>query len=878
MAAQHMTDRPTGTVTLLFTDIEGSTRLLQRLGAADYARLLGTHHRLVRSALAACDGIEVKTEGDSFFATFQRATDAITAVVDVQRSLAAEDWPAQEVVAVRMGIHTGEVGLVAGEYVGLDIHRAARIAAAAHGGQVLLSSTTRDLVTDELPVGVSLVDLGDHRLRDIEEPEHVFQLAIDGLVAEFPPIRALSARYEVLPAETTTFVGRERELGQASALLAGTRLLTMTGPGGTGKTRLALRLARTVGGEFADGVAFIQLAAITDHELVGPTIRHALGLADETGRTASETLVARLVAKELLLVLDNFEQVLPAARVVAGILEGTDAVKIVVTSRASLRVSGEQEYPVPPLAVPGKAETADLAQLASSESVKLFIQRARTARPDFDLNAGNAEAVAAICRRLDGLPLAIELAASRIKLLPPAALLARLSNSLDLLQTSAADRTDRQRTLRGAIGWSYELLGEAEQRLFRRLSIFAGGFRLEDAESIAAAPGPVGVEVFDGVSDLVDNSLLRPLGDYPDVRFGMLETILEFGREQLATSGELELLAEALARRVVGMVEAGEAYLTGSREWLDRLDANHDNIRFALAWLTDHEIELALLTGGRLWRFWHLRGHLREGTQVLSGMLARPAANQPTAARAKALVGLAGIVYWQGNYELARSSYEEALTIARGQTDAALEVEVLYSLAYVRAIERDWAGAARDFAAARQMYERQANELMATWALEAGGMVATLSGDHQAAVTMLDESFARFERLGDAFGQRNTLSVVTRALMNLGRLDEAAERNRRVTRLALEASDITSLSQSLHDAAALAALEGDLVRAATLTGAAQRMVEESGGEPPPELVNRIEAWPTVEARLEPSRLADLLAQGRRLSNDDAVALLLGETT
>lgn len=872
-----MADRPTGTVTLLFTDIEGSTRLLQRLGAADYARLLGDHHRVMRAALNSCRGIEIKTEGDSFFAIFSRAADAIVAAAQVQRGLAGQAWPAGTSVAVRIGIHTGDVGLVEGEYIGLDINRGARIAAAAHGGQVLLSAATHALVAGALPDGVTVLDLGEHRLKDLDQSEHVFQLAIEGLPAAFPPIRSLSSRYEVLPAETTTFVGRERELAHLLKLLTGTRLLTMTGPGGTGKTRLSLRLARETGADFADGVVFVPLAAITDPDLVATTIRQALGVGEESGRTAQETLVARLSGKEVLIVLDNFEQLLPAASVIAALLESTDGLKFVVTSRSVLHVTGEQEYPVPPLSLPGAAEVADLDRLAGSESVALFLQRARAARPDFELTADNASAIAAICRRLDGLPLAIELAASRIKLLPPPALLAKLGRSLDLLQTTTADRTDRQRTLRGAIGWSYDLLAEPDRRLFRRLAIFAGGFGLEDAEIVVAAAGPVGIDVFDGVAGLVDNSLIRPLGDYFDVRFGMLETILEFGREQLQATGELDVLAEAHARRVAALIVAAEPHLTAGREWADRLEANHDNVRAALVWLAEHDIDLALLSAGRLWRFWHLRGHLREGAQTLASVLAQPAAAEATPARAKALVGLAGLVYWQGNYELARRSYEEALGIARRIGDAALEVEILYGLAYVRAIERDWAGAARDFDSAQELYAQQSNELMAAWALEAGGMVATLSGDHNTAVAMLDDSLARFERLGDAFGARNTLSVETRALMHLGDLDRAVQLNRRVTRLARDSGDITSLSQSLHDAASLAALAGDHERAATLTGAAQRIVEESGGEPPPELVNRVEAMPTLERKLDRDRLDELLAAGRRMPTDEAVAYALDDS-
>ena len=869
-----MAGLPIGTVTILFTDIEGSTRLLQGLGAIDYARLLGDHHRLIRGAVSACDGVEIKTEGDAFFVVFTRATDALAAAVQVQRELAAHDWPAGASVAVRMGIHTGEVNLSEGEYVGLDVHRAARISAAAHGGQVLLSDVTQAAVVGSLAPDLSLRDLGEHRLKDIDQPERLHQLVIEGLPADFPPPRAVATRFDLLPVEMSSFVGREEELRRVGDLIAGTRLLTLTGPGGTGKTRLALRLARTIADQYADGAAFVALAPVSEPLLVPSTIRQALGLTEQQGRPAIETVIERLAGREVLLVLDNFEQVSPAATVVVEILEAVPGLTVMVTSRAALHITGEQEFGVPPLSVPAAADAADLERLSRSDAVALFLQRARAVRAEFELTPENARAVVDICARLDGLPLAIELAASRIKLLPPAALLERLANRLDFLQSTGADRTDRQRTLRGAIDWSYGLLGEHEKSLFRRLSVFVGGWRLDEAERVVSAACDLGIDLLDGMAGLVDHSLVRQVEGGADVRFGMLETIREFGREQLTAAGELRATGDAHARCYAELIAEAEPKLTAGPEWNDRLEADHANIRAALLWLTEEDVELALLTGGRLWRFWHLRGHLREGSAALSAALARPLAGVPTFGRAKALLGLAGLVYWRGNYELARSSYVEALDVARQIGDETLEVEAVYSLAYVRAIQGHWDDAARDFRAAQELYERQDNGLMATWALESVGMVTTMRGAHEEAVPILEESLGRFEKLGDTFGTRNTLSVVTRALMHLGRLDDARQLNKRVTGLAVAQGDLTSLSASLHDAASLLALAGDLERAAVLTGAAQKIVDESGGEPPPELVNRIEARPQLEREMDSGRLADLLAEGRRLSVEEATELAL----
>jgi predicted ATPase/class 3 adenylate cyclase len=870
------TDLPTGTVTMLFTDIEGSTRLLRQLGASDYAQLLAEHHRLMRSAIAACDGAAVKTEGDSFFAVFGRAEDALRAAVQAQRDLADTRWPSGVRVAVRMALHTGDVSLSEGEYVGMDIHRAARLAAAGHGGQLLLSETTSEIVEGELPPGVTIVDLAEHRLRDIEQPEHIHQVVIDGLPSEFPPLRAEPVRFEILPTEASAFIGRDALIEQASQLLANNRLLTLTGPGGTGKTRLSLRIARVVGAEFADGVAFIALADLSDPELVAPTIRQTLGLGEQAGRTPLETLAEWLATKQVLLVLDNFEQIVSAAPVVARLLEEANELRIIVTSRTPLHIEGEQELPVPPLSLPAESTSLDPATLEQSESVALFVQRARALLPNFRLTPETARAVAEICARLDGLPLAIELAASRIKLLPPPALLARLGNALDLLQGGHADRTDRQRTLRGAIDWSYSLLSDDEKALFRRLSVFVGGFSLDAAETIVTAAGPLQVDTLEGIGSLLDHSLLRHDGGEAEPRCSMLETIREYGRECLLASAELNETASAHAAHFAELVGEAEPHLTGGPEWADRLERDLGNIRAALEWLGEHDLPLALVTAGRLWRFWHLRGHLREGEATLSTLLADPRGQAGTAARAKALIGLAGIVYWRTDYARARSAYEDALAIARECGDSELEVEVLYSLAYVRAIGRDYEGAEHDFDAARQLYEAQGNQLMATWALESVGMIASLAGDHERAIELIDRSIERFGELGDGFGLRNVLAVAVRTLMHLDRLDRANELNRRVVRLALDQRDVTSFSATLHDAASLAALAGDLEKAAIVTGAAHRVVDETGGEPPAELVNRIEAMPLLERELEPARLRELLAHGHRLTDEEATRLVTGE--
>ena len=868
---------PTGTLTLLFTDIEGSTRLLQRLGGADYARLLAAHHRLLREAVIANHGTEVKTEGDSFFVVFERADEAVAAAVQAQRGLAAEEWPAGAMVAVRMGLHTGELALSAGEYVGLDIHRAARISDAGHGGQVLLSGATAALITHELPSGVSLRDMGEHGLKDLDAPEHIYQLVIDGLAVDFPPIRAVSTRIELLPPETTTFVGRERELTRIRQLLTGTRLLTLTGTGGTGKTRLALQLARDVAAEYADGVAFVPLAAIDSPELVASTIRQTLGLAEQPGKSAAEVLAEYLHERQFLLVLDNFEQVLAAAPVIGRLIGRTTKVAILVTSRARLQLTGEQEFSVPPLELPGLDQAGDLQVLSQSEAVALFMQRARAMLPDFDLTAANARAIVEICTRLDGLPLAIELAAARIKLLPPQALLARLEHRLDILQSSTADRTDRQRTLRGTIDWSYELLGQPEQALFRRMSIFVGGWSFESAEALAMAADAPAVDTLDGLTALVDHSLVRQEAVAGEPRFMLLETIREYGREQLAEAGELEPSAALHAAHFAGLAERAEPHLTSGAEWLDRLELEHDNLRAMLRWASDNDIQQGLRCAGQLWRFWHLRGHLREGSALLRDMLDRPAAAVPTPARAKALVGLAGLVYWMQDYAAARTAYESALPIARDNGLRDLEAEILYSLAYVRGTSHEWGPSVRAYLRARKLYSELGATSGVAWSDFGVGMIYGLRGKHDESLPIVAEALARFEELGDEFGMRNAQAVLTRALTSLGRLAEARVYNSQNITAAHTGRDPTSLSAALLDLATIEAMSADPRRAARLYGAAQTIVERTGGQTPPELLNRIEPLPLIRQQLDAAELDALVAEGRALSTDEAVALALAET-
>jgi predicted ATPase/class 3 adenylate cyclase len=679
------TDLPTGTLTFLFTDIEGSTKLAAALGER-WAGILERHQGILRDAFTSRGGVEVATEGDSFFVVFPSAPGAVAAAVAAQQALVDETWP-DEVgqLRVRMGLHTGEGTLGADNYVGLDVHRAARVAAAGHGGQVLISSATRSLAEQNLPEGVTLRDLGEHRLKDLAQPERLAMLIVPGCPTDFPPLRTVDAVPNNLPVQLTSFVGRQREVAEASGLLLdGARLLTLTGPGGTGKTRLSLQVAAEVSDRFADGVFFVPLAPVTDPDLVASAIAQALQIPIAGNQPADERLRDWLAGKQILLVLDNFEQVLPAASLVGELLKTGESLRVLVSSRAPLRLYGEREFPVPSLGLPAQVPY-DVDVLSQYEAVKLFIERAVAVRPDFAVTNENAPAVAMICARLDGLPLAIELAAARIKVLSPQAILPRLESSLDLLSAGARDLPERQRTLRGAIAWSWDLLTEPQRRVFVRFGVFVGGARLEEAEAVCAPD--LGGDLLDAISELVDQSLLRQ-SEEPDgePRFWMLGTIREYALERLDEGGDGESVRARHAEAYASLAERAESFLTGADQntWLALLDREHDNLRAAIHWaIAAGEAELALRLISAPWRFWQFRGHLREAAARQAEVLAMPgAADVDWKLRYRALEATGGILYWSGDYNAAHRLYSESLDAARAGGDRALEAQALYNRAF----------------------------------------------------------------------------------------------------------------------------------------------------------------------------------------------------
>ncbi len=664
---------PAGTITMLFSDIEGSTALLSRLGDR-YGEALSAQRAVLRAAIRACHGHEMGTEGDSFFVVFESAGDAVGCCVAAQRALVGHDWPGGVPIRVRMGLHSGEPVRHEGGYIGLDVHRTARIAAAAHGSQVVMSDATRLLAASRLPAGVSVRDLGFHRLKDIEAPERIYQLVVAGLREDFPLLKTLGTQTS-LPVPMTPLVGREGDLEQLRGAIARpeVRLITLTGAGGVGKTRLALAAAASLAAAFLQGVFFIALAAVRDAEVMWKTLADSLDVSEDGPATGAVT--AYLRGRRALLVLDNLEQLDGAADVVAALLASASGVVVLATSRRPLHLAGEHEQPVPVLEVP---RDADVEAVANCAAVRLFVQQADLVRPGFTLTQGNAADVAAICGRLDGLPLAIELAAARVKLLAPKALLARLGRSLELAAADAG-RPTRQQTLRNTVAWSYDLLAPEVAEVFRQMSVFAGGCDLE-ALAVVAVTGHGHTAQADPLqlaADLLDVSLITVSeGADGEPRLGMLETIRRYALERLKQAGDVDGTRCRHAEHYAAFAEQMLERLNGPEHLasVDRLEAEHDNMRAALAWsLETPPAEVARdgdrsATGVRLVQalapFWYQHGHAIEGRRWLERAIAL-APDDAGAPLARLAHWLGVLLDEQGELEAGLRFLERSLAIWR---------------------------------------------------------------------------------------------------------------------------------------------------------------------------------------------------------------------
>jgi len=819
-------DVPMGTITLLFTDIEGSTLLLQQLGE-QYSRVLAQCRQLLHAAFQPFHGHEVDTQGDAFFFAFARATDAVSAVVAAQRALASHAWPEGVAVRVRMGLHTGEPQRTADGYVGLDAHLAARLMSAGHGGQVLLSQATRHLVEHHLPAGVSLRDLGEHRLKDLPQKSHLFQLVIADLPADFPPLGALDARAHNLPVQPTPLIGREREVAAVQQLLLreDVRLLTLTGPGGSGKTRMALHVAAELSDHFTDGISLVNLAPISDAELVVPTIALTLGVKESPTRSMVEQLQAFLQEKQVLLVLDNFEQVVSAACILSDLLARCSHLKLLVTSREVLHLAAEHEFAVPPLSLPDLNHLPDLVTLSHYEAVALFIARAQALMPDFQVSNASAPAVAEICTRLDGLPLAIELAAARIKLLPPPALLARLDQRLALLTSGGRDAPARQQSLRKTIDWSYQLLDAEEQRLFGRLSVFVGGCTLQAIEAICAAldTQTPAVSVLDGAASLIDKSLLPQIEqEAAEPRFAMLETIREYGRETLAASGEAEVTHQAHAAYYQALAEAAEQAWNGPQQvvWFARLEQEHDNLRAAMNWLLERgEAEMALRLGTALWWFWYAQEHLHEGWNKLSRALER-SEGVAVPLRARALWATGSLAASLGHIEQGEGLCQESLALFREIGDTQGMGDATFHLAHIAFARWDLAAARKRFEESLVFLKETGDKILTAWALGALALVVLYQGEFAMVHPLAEQAREICLEVGDITGVTMSLLTLARVVFWQGDLVRAQT-------LAEEGLAHASETGATSAEALALALHGEITLAQGETTTARLLIEQS---------------------------------------------------
>ena len=787
---------PTGTVTFLFTDIEGSTKLWQDQPRA-MQNALARHDALLRQAVEMHDGYLVKTTGDGVHAAFATASDALAAALAAQCALQTEPWDLKAPISVRMGLHTGSAEEREGDYYGNVLNRTARLLAAAHGGQALVSAATQELARDHLPPEAGLRDLGEASLKDLSRPERVFQLLHPALAADFPPLRSLDnpALPNNLPQQLTSFIGREKELTEITALLVRMRLLTLTGTGGSGKTRLSLQVAADVLDQYEGGVWLIKLASLTDPALVPQTVADALGVREEAGKPSMRTLVDWLRPRRLLLILDNCEHLIIAcATLAADLLKECPEVYLLASSREPLGVAGEQIYRVPSLSLPDPKKNVTAAALSQYEAVFLFIERARAVRPDFAVTDANAPAVAQVCFRLDGIPLAIELAAVRVRSLSVEDINARLDNRFRLLTGGARDILPRQQTLRALIDWSYDLLTEQEKTLLRRLSVFAGGWTLAAAEVVGLEEAAVGGiiedwEVLDLLASLVDKSLVvYEEGEGRGARYRLLETIHHYSQERLTENGEETAARQRHLDFFLAFAEEAESQLLDEyqQDCVKRLQAEADNLRAALT-QSQSDTQAALRLAGALKTYWNFTNLVREGRVHIAAALSLPGAGERTAARAKALIGAAGMC----DLVESRSCFEEGLSIARERGDALLTV----------------------------------------WALLGVGDTASSQGDYQEADDLLAESLALCRAAGYWPGTLWALNYQGVTALRQGRAAEARECWERAVAAAREGHLDSRICWTLNSLANLNRDEGRQGQALALAKESLTLVRAAGIKP-----------------------------------------------
>ncbi len=910
-----MASLPTGTVTFLFTDIEGSTRLLQHLGDR-YADVLAEYRRLVRTVSQEKGGKEVDTQGDALFVAFQSARDALTAAVAAQRAIIAHTWPDGASLQVRMGLHTGETLAAETGYVGMDVHRAARICASGHGGQILLSQTTRDIIEERPLEGLTLRNLGEHRLKDLGQAQHLYQVMMTNLPTDFPPLKTLDALPHNLPIQLTSFIGREREMTEINELLRSTRLLTLTGSGGCGKTRLAVQAAADVLEAFRDGVWFVDLVRLSDPTIVPQAVASALGVREAPGRPLLATLAEYLRDRHVLLVLDNCEHlVIACAQVADALLRSCPHLRILATSREAVGVEGELTFRVPSLSVPDLQRLPPLDQLIHHEAVRLFTERARWSLPTFAVTSQNAGAVAQVCVQLDGMPLALEMAAARVKVLTVEQIATRLDDRFRLLRAESRTALPRHQTLRAAMDWSHDLLPEKERGVLRRASVFAGGWTLEAAEAICAGDGVEASDVLDLLTRLVDRSLVIAEPHGGAVRYRMLETVRQYGRDRLEESGEDAQTHRRHRDWYLEFAGLAEPKLRSAEQdvWVPRLEAEHDNLREALAWSlaelqgteggTATKADRGLRLVGALWWFWFIGGYFSEGGRWLEQVLASSEGASPSL-RARALVGRGVLTFMLGDFRGATTLLEESLHLSRAADDRLgmawatgwLGVPALYagdnaryatysqeSLALWRQLGDAWGIAwmggggntKENLALSREVGDKWVTALV----LHNSASRTIARGDIDEATSLVEESLSLFRQLRDRRG-------IARALGNLGQIarargdyDQTAALFRESLALFQEIGDKRGIAVCFERLGSMASARRRLGQAARLFGASDalrgaigvaqaapgRLVYEFGGA---------EDRDAVRVEVGDDAFETAWAEGRSMTLEQAIELAL----
>ena len=866
-----MVEQPvhSATLTLLFSDIEGSTRLLSQLGV-QYGEALSVQRSIIREEVRDWHGREIGTGGDSFFVVFTSAADAVSAALAAQHRLNSYTWPDDAALRVRMGLHTGEPTWHEDDYIGLDVHRAARIAATAHGGQIVVSASTAQLIGDRSPA-VQLKDLGWHRLKDIPEPEHIHQLVADGLEHDFPPLKSLGTPTNLPPFPTPIF-GRDGELAEIAAqfMTSGTRLVTLTGPGGTGKTRLAIAAADLLGAFRADGVYFVPLATATTADVMWSTMAESLGVPGE-GR-APPTFVEHIRSRDMLLILDNLEQLTEAPRVVSQLLAQAPHLAILATSRRPLHLTGEYQHPVPPLEVPTSDPEASEAE--SWGAVALFVHRARMVRPTFRLTDDNIEHVIAICSRLDGMPLAIELAAARAKLLAPHAILSRLDRSLELGGTEL-ERPTRQRTLRQTIAWSFDLLTPEQQRFFSQLGVFGGSCDLDALTVVTESTA----DPLDAIAELVDVSLVRVLDDLDgEPRIDLLQTVRAFARERLEASGVWESTARRHAQHYLALVEVLVPRLR-SVEYVvarNRIEAELDNLRAALTWSLSSagsadpgDVRLGFRLCQEMSWFWYACGYPEEGRRWLEQATSQIKGDEPE--EIAVAHGLAVILLQQGEAAAAQQLLARCLNYWRGRGDDRETAKELNSLAVSYRTIGDWDKARELLEEGISLAERSGDKNRLATILSNQGILAIDVGEPILAIDLFDRAAAVDRELGDSWGEACDRVNIAAARLRAGQIDRADQELRDVAQSAMAVNDIDLTISLIELLAMVRAEDGDVETSARLSGTADAMREQANlPRPPPDAAHLDRSLAKSRGTVGEELWSSYVSEGRALSAEDAI--------